>query len=208
MGDDKTTVFLRLRNRAYIKPYGKILLGDIAQIIAPDKYEKMLRELKIYQAKEEDRHLIVIDFMQIIRVISNKFPEMNIKTVGNPEIIIEIITKDLIKKPKLLAVIFVWILLFIGSGLAIMNFHQDVSMQEVHQRLYYLITGIEKKRPLILQIPYSFGIGTGMVLFFNHVFKKKINEEPSPLEVEMFLYQKNLDQYVFQNENQENRNRP
>ncbi|MNO07817.1 hypothetical protein D3C81_2301760 [compost metagenome] len=35
-----------------------------------------------------------------------------------------------------------------------------------------------------------------MVLFFNHVFKKKFNEEPSPLEVEMYLYQQNMNQYV------------
>jgi len=35
-----------------------------------------------------------------------------------------------------------------------------------------------------------------MVVFFNHLFKKKWNEEPTPLEVEMFLYQENIDQYV------------
>ena len=29
----------------------------------------------------------------------------------------------------------VWLLLFFGSGLAIMNFHEDVSMPEVHRRI-------------------------------------------------------------------------
>ncbi len=38
---------------------------------------------------------------------------------------------------------------------------------------------------------YDFTVG-----FFNHLFKKKWNEEPTPLEVEMYLYQENLDQYV------------
>ena len=42
-----------------------------------------------------------------------------------------------------------------------------------------------------------------MILFFNHVFKKRFNEEPSPLEVEMFNYQQDLDQYVIMNENKE-----
>jgi stage V sporulation protein AA len=45
-----------------------------------------------------------------------------------------------------------------------------------------------------------------MVLFFNHLFKKKINEEPSPLEVEIFNYQLDLDKYVAMNENKENLN--
>jgi stage V sporulation protein AA len=94
--------------------------------------------------------------------------------------------------------------LFIGSGLAIMNFHTDVSMPEVHQRLYYLITGRAESQPLLMQIPYSLGIALGMILFFNHFFQKRINEEPSPLEVELFLYQQNVDQYYIQHENKEN----
>jgi stage V sporulation protein AA len=43
-----------------------------------------------------------------------------------------------------------------------------------------------------------------MILFFNHFFKKRFNEEPSPLEVEMFNYQQDLDRYVTMNENKEN----
>jgi stage V sporulation protein AA len=35
-----------------------------------------------------------------------------------------------------------------------------------------------------------------MIVFFNHLFKKNWNEEPTPLEVEMYLYQENVDQYV------------
>ncbi|MNP81772.1 hypothetical protein D3C76_1802270 [compost metagenome] len=39
-----------------------------------------------------------------------------------------------------------------------------------------------------------------MIIFFNHLFKKKWNEEPTPLEVEMYLYQENLNQYVIAEE--------
>ncbi len=96
-----------------------------------------------------------------------------------------------------------WLLLFVGAALAIIYFHEDVSMQQVHQRLYYMVTGESNKKPLLFQIPYSLGLGLGMILFFNHVFQKRINEEPSPLEVEMFQYQQSLDQYVMMNENKE-----
>lgn len=84
-----------------------------------------------------------------------------------------------------------------------MNFHEDVSMQSVHQRVYKMITGKEIEKPLIFQIPYSVGLGLGMVIFFNHVFKKRLNEEPSPLEVEVFNYQQSLDQYMIMHENKE-----
>lgn len=197
--------YLRLRNRHYVRVDEEIRLAEIAQIISPNQYEGLLKNLIIYRVKKEDQHLIVIDVMQIINRIKETYPEIEIEYIGKPEIIVEILTKSLNKKTNKLAIIFVWVLLFIGSGLAIMNFHHDVDMLEVHQKIYFLITGIENDRPLLLQIPYSIGIGVGMVLFFNHIFKKKINEEPSPLEVEMFLYQKDLDQYVVLNENKENR---
>lgn len=45
-----------------------------------------------------------------------------------------------------------------------MNFHEDVSMQVVHQKIYYMVTGTYDNQPLILQIPYSLGLGIGMVL--------------------------------------------
>ena len=40
----------------------------------------------------------------------------------------------------------------------------------------------------------------GMMLFFNHLFRKKLNEEPNPLEVEMYLYQENVNSYVMAEE--------
>ncbi|UUZ94364.1 hypothetical protein LJK87_07260 [Paenibacillus sp. P25] len=39
-----------------------------------------------------------------------------------------------------------------------------------------------------------------MIVFFNHLFKKKFNEEPSPLEVEMFMYQENVNRYMITEE--------
>lgn len=198
----KETIYIRFRNRHYVKQQEKIYLKDIAQIIAPEKYEEALKDLFIHEIRAEDKHLIVIDMMKIIAIIKEMYSEMEVRNVGQSEIIVEIVSVN--KNPNLIGVIFVWLILFIGSGLTIMNFHHDVSMQEVHQRIYFLITGTTNKYPLLLQIPYSFGIGLGMILFFNHIFKKKINEEPSPLEVEMFLYQRNLDSYVVLNENEQN----
>lgn len=201
----KLVTYLRLRNRHYVKVNEDITLGQVAQIIAPDQYEGLLKGFIIYHVRKEDKHLIVIDIMQIIKKLKEVYPDLDVRNIGKAEIIVEILSKDTNKRTNLIAIIFVWILLFIGSGLAIMNFHQDVEMLKVHKRIYYLVTGEEVEKPLILQIPYSIGIGVGMILFFNHIFKKKINEEPSPLEVEMFLYQENLDQYVALNENIENR---
>ena len=46
-----------------------------------------------------------------------------------------------------------------------MNFHEDVSMREVHIALYEIITGERNEYPYLLQIPYSIGLGLGMIVF-------------------------------------------
>ena len=111
------------------------------------------------------------------------------------------------RKPSVALFVLVWLLLFFGSALTIMNFHADVNMQEVQIRIVEMITGHRNEHPYVFQVAYSVGIGFGMVMFFNHLFKKKWNEEPTPLEVEMYLYQKNIDQYVINEEYSKMRHR-
>ncbi|MFO1441693.1 stage V sporulation protein AA [Bacillus sp. Bva_UNVM-123] len=195
------TVYIRLCHRVQVRPHETILLKDVAQIIAAETIIEKLEKLPIYKVTELDQNIIVIDVMKIIRFVNQKIQPVDIQTIGPSQVIIEVISKK--RKVSIPLFLIVWLLLFFGAALTIMNFHEDVSMQRVQQRIYTIITGEVDKKPLIFQIPYSFGLGLGMILFFNHLFKKRLNEEPSPLEVEMFNYQMDLDQYISLNENKE-----
>jgi stage V sporulation protein AA len=194
------TIYIRMRNRVQVKPEESLLLKDIAQIIAGEEIYEKLASLQVMKVTPKD-HIHIIDVMKVIKFITGIFPEYEVQALGPPQTIIEVIYRK--KGMSIPYFLFVWFLLFFGAALTIMNFHEDVSMQSVQERLYTMMTGKEEEKPLLFQIPYSIGIGLGMILFFNHVFKKRINEEPSPLEVEMFNYQQSLDQYVILHENKE-----
>lgn len=195
------TVYIRMRNRIEKRLNEDVLLRDLAQVIAADALMDQLEAMVIYRISEGDRNIIVIDSTRIIKAIRSINQDLEIQIIGPAQTIIEVILKK--KEASIPLFLLVWLLLFIGSALTIMNFHEDVSMQAVHQKLYKIITGKEVEKPLIFQIPYSLGLGLGMIIFFNHVFKKRFNEEPSPLEVEVFSYQQALDQYVIMHENKE-----
>ena len=195
------TIYIRMRNRVQVKPDESLLLKDIAQIIASEQIYEKLKALPIQKVTPKDHNILIIDAMKVIKFILDIFPEYEVQVLGPPQTIIEVIFRK--KGMSIPFFILVWFLLFFGAALTIMNFHEDVSMQSVQERLYVLLTGRVDEKPLLFQIPYSIGIGLGMILFFNHVFKKRINEEPSPLEVEMFNYQQSLDQYVSLHENKE-----
>src|SRR5690554_3648279 len=134
-------IYIRMRHRLQIRPDDVVYLKDIAQVIYEEKYADRINSLVIFQKNNE------IDKIIIIEVVYEK------------------------KKVSFPLFILVWFLLFFGSGLAIMYFHEDVSMLETQQRLYTIMTGKEAEKPLIFQIPYSIGLGLGMILFFNHAFR-------------------------------------
>ncbi|NQD66664.1 stage V sporulation protein AA [Bacillus haikouensis] len=199
------TVYIRLRHRVQVKSESIVTLGQLAQIIAPETVLDGLKSISIHQVTPSDKNIVVIDVMTVINRMTDTHPHLDIQTIGPAQSIIEVILEK--KKVSLPLFIGVWMLLFVGAAMAIMNFHEDVSMRQVHQTLYHFITGEKDPHPLLFQIPYSFGLGLGMILFFNHIFRKRLNEEPSPLEVEMFNYQQDLDQYVIMHENKESMKR-
>lgn len=194
-------IYIRMRNRVQVKQNQHVRIKDIARIIGNDETVQQLEEKSLLTVKKEDQNIIIVDLVQMIETIRTINPKLEIQTLGPTQTIIEVVYEK--KKVSLLSFAAVWLLLFLGAVMTIMNFHVDVSMGEVHQKLFTIITGKVDEKPLLIQIPYSIGLGVGMILFFNHFFKKRFNEEPSPLEVEMFNYQQDLDQYVIMNENKE-----
>lgn len=188
------TVYLRLRTRVQVSPGQQLRLGDVAQLLTDPQWEKPLLQLTLKRPQVNEGNLILIDILQIIAAIRQKLPGAVIESMGKSHVLVELVEKP--RQPSKILFVIVWVLLFFGSALTIMNFHADVSMQAVHVRIVEMITGKKNTNPHVFQIAYSIGIGAGMIVFFNHLFKKKWNEEPTPLEVEMFLYQQNVDQYV------------
>ncbi|GAA0416288.1 MAG: stage V sporulation protein AA [Bacillota bacterium] len=195
-------VYLRMKKNMEIIGYQELKLKDIAYLSTNASEKEKLENLPIYRITKKDKNIVILDSFLIIEHLNHDFTNLEFQLIGPPQTIIRIQEKK--KSPSVMIAIGVWILLFVGTAMTIMNFHYDVSMQEVHQKIHYLLTGQEKEFPLWLQIPYSFGLGIGMLLFFNHWFNKRFNEEPSPLEVEIYNYQQDLDNYVIHYENKLN----
>lgn len=196
---DTPTLYIRLRKRVRMAKGTPILLGQVAQILIEPEWEEPLKRIVLYTPEETDGSYVLIDMMTVVRKVKELIPNVTVEHFGEPQTVVELKEPSASARGRLVLVP-IWLLLFVGSGLAIMNFHTDVSMQEVHRKLFWMITGRRDAHPLILQIPYSIGIGAGMVIFFNRLFRKKFNEEPNPLEVEMFMYEESVHQYVIKDE--------
>ena len=81
---------------------------------------------------------------------------------------------------------------FFGGGYAIMAYNTDIGAKELFTNLSMLFLGNAKTGVVYLVIAYSVGLTIGMILFFNHLGGKKLNSDPTPLEIQMRLYEKDI----------------
>ena len=73
-----------------------------------------------------------------------------------------------------------------------MTFNNDVSVADVFKEVHLLIMGSPSDGFSVLEVSYCLGLALGILVFFNHVAAKKLNTDPTPLEVEMRLYEDNI----------------
>lgn len=200
-------IYLRMRKNLEISCMRELILEDLAVISTQnEKLKRKIEQTPVYRITDKDKNLVVIDSFLLIEHLTKIYKDIEIQLVGPNQTIIRVLPNK--KNTPIWVVSIVWLLLFIGAAMTIMNFHYDVSMQQVQQKLHLLVTGEENEFPLWIQIPYSLGLGIGTLLFFNHFFNKRFNEEPSPLEVEIYNYQQDLENYLSYYENRVHDRKP
>lgn len=187
-------IHVRLQTRIH-RPVGAVLyIRDVAQLVGPESVVLALNAVAIRKTKANPNTVMVIDIMQVIDLIQKAYPEAHIQTYGDCECIVDV--HDRPQQANVAFIVLVVLMLFLGSGLAIMDFHADVGMAHVHRVFYRMLTGHDTKYPYWIQVPYSLGLGLGMIVFFNRWFKKKVDRDPNPLDIEMQTYQDNVNKCV------------
>ena len=178
-----------------------VFLKDIAKVTCKDQVLlNKCNSLKVKKIREKKEKKYVEDVLDIIDKISQLDPDAQVDNVGEIDYIIDY------RPPKPSKVLWQWcktvfvcIACFCGAAFAIMTFNNDASVRDVFQEVYGLILGQEAGEFTILELSYSIGLGLGVILFFNHFSKWKLNTDPTPLEVEMRLYEDNISKTLIQN---------
>lgn len=74
-----------------------------------------------------------------------------------------------------------------------MAFNNDVSIDDAFEKFYLQVMGTESNGMTELEVAYCIGLPVGILVFFNHFGKKKITPDPTPIQVEMRKYEKDVD---------------
>ena len=178
-----------------------VTLGDILTLECSNKTMiPKLRVLKILKIPEKGKHRYVISILKIIACIHEKYPGVDIQNMGETDIIV---TYEDQKTPgmavHLIKTVFVAVLTFAGSAFAIMAFNNDASVSDLFSQMYEFVMGTKTDGFSIMEVSYSVGITIGILVFFNHFGKKKFTVDPTPLEVQMRVYEKEIQTTLIEN---------
>ena len=188
-----------MQQTVYVKAAGdcvvydkNITFGDVLKIECTNiGVLRAIKQMELYQFNHE--HAVVFSILKVIERIHQDYPNVDVVNCGESDFIVEYqkstVKSSLVEKLKLIAVS---VIVFFGSAFTIMTFHNDVGIQEVFQMFYEQLMGEEKPLVTELEISYSVGLAVGIIVFFNHFSKKKITKDPTPIEVEMKKYNKDL----------------
>lgn len=178
-----------------------VTLGDILTIECSSKEViPKIKSLKILKIPDKGKQRFVISILKIIACIHEKYPGMEIQNLGETDIIITYENqKTPSKAAHVIKTAFVAVLTFTGAAFSIMAFNNDVSVTKLFSQIYELLMGTKADGFTILEVSYSVGIAIGILVFFNHFGKKKFTVDPTPLEVQMRVYENEIQTTLIEN---------
>ena len=195
----KTMVYLKCnRSSEVYRP--KVYLEDVASVYSADPaVTATCKALTIYRFTKSNETKTVLSVIHLIALIEKECPGVHVMSVGENDVVVEY----MMQPPKnnwkqKLKIGIVCGVCFFGTAFTIMAFHNDIEISGVFERLYVMWRGQMDNAISVLEISYSAGLAAGIVGFFGHIGKIKLTKDPSPIQVSMKNYEKDVDYTVIE----------
>ena len=184
-----------------------IRLQDVAALSCSDPAVlARMQTVKICTIREEQYGRYPVAVSDILQKIQKEDPKVEIVHLGEPNCILTFERPEEKKRwMQALKVVFVCLVTFFGTAFSIMTFHTDVDVPSLFHNIYESFTGRSYTGVSILEISYSIGIGLGAVFFFNHFGRRKLTQDPTPMEVEMRTYEDSVDTTIIEQQERKGR---
>jgi len=194
-------IYIKPKKKAALLNRHEILVSDVADVVSHPEVMAAVNKIKLKDIHASDaisagnkNKNYLISVMDIIKKINMQYPEIVINNVGETDTWVHCISRKKRESPWLLwvRITAVSVILLVGAATAIMSFHTDGQIPKVFERYYSIFYGTQRTNPPIITIPYSIGLAVGIIVFYNHFMGRKITDDPTPIEVEIEQYEKEV----------------
>lgn len=199
-----TVIYLKAEQNAEVTD-SHVYVKDIASVYCGEKSVcARIKALKIYQFHEKDKKRQVVNILKVIELIEAECPGVSVENLGENATLIEWVDVNRHKGAvQCIKMVFAAGISFFGTGFTIMAFHNDISINRIFGRVYELVMGYPSDGYSVLEVSYSIGLAIGIVLFFNHIGGRRITKDPTPIEVEMRIYETDVNKALIETADRE-----
>ncbi len=192
-------IFLKCKKYCEVNK-AKVCVKDVADILCLDSnIEEGVGEIELLLLEKPGERR-VINILLLLRSIQQAFPGYQMECMEESDMIVEWKSE---RKGQNLRILLVCFVSFFGTAFTIMAFHNDIGIRNVFREVYYFTGGEQSEGLGVLEISYSLGLFLGINLFFNHLGKKKITIDPTPIQVAMNNYEKDVNQSIIETADRE-----
>lgn len=178
-----------------------VTLGDIISLECsnPDVVPK-LKVQKLLKFPDNQHKRCVVSALKIVECIHKVYPGIDVQNLGEKDVIITYEDqKTPAKALHVIKVTLVILITFIGAAFSIMAFNNDVNTGRLFAQIYRMVMGKSTDGFTIMELTYCIGLIIGILVFFNHFGGKKFSVDPTPMEVEMRLYENDIQTTLVEN---------
>jgi len=191
----------------YVKPAKKktvhekewICIGDVCEVFAAKDeghdadFVTRIENLKLVKTGNK-RKAYLVSIIDIIKVIDAAFNGCTVVNLGEMDVLVEFSPTKATPGHviKWLKIAFISTILFVGSSTVVMAFLTDSEMSKVFQRYHEIFLGASTENPYWVSVPFSIGLALGIIVFFNHFAGRKLTNDPTPIEVQMKMYEDDI----------------
>ena len=172
-----------------------VYLKDVCSLRCADIFiSAKLRSVKVWHFGRQSVRRHVVSALRLIELMEEACPQITVEILGETDVLIEC---DEGKKPakpvQFIKIAAVCLISFLGTAFTIMAYHNDIGINAIFTMSYGMLLGEEPHGINAMEVAYSVGVALGMLLFFNHAGGKTITEDPTPIQVAMRNYEKDID---------------
>ncbi len=204
MSANNVTLYLKAEQNIELQSED-VYLKDIGKLTCTDETVlNRVRSIKLHHFKKDAPQRQVISILKVIEEINKVYPNITVENLGEADILLEHINVDRHKGPiQTVKIIFVSLIAFFGTAFTIMAFHNDIGINEVFKKVHEMVMGQAGDGYGILELSYSIGLAVGIITFFNHIGGRRITKDPTPIEVEMRVYETDVNKALIETADRE-----
>ncbi len=182
-----------------------VYLRDIASIeCEDDKVSARCKRIKIYQFMNTGPDRTVISVTKVIQLICRECPGVLVQSVGETDVLLEKVKEDAYKGWKQwIKVAGVCLVSSLGTAFTLIAYNNDIAISDIFDRLYQVVLNEKAPGVHVLEIAYSLGLAVGIIVFFNHIGGRRITKDPTPIEVSMRNYERDVNQALIETADRE-----